>query len=110
MGRSHISEWSLDDGNDDGSHEHQKKINIKKPSSPVTSSKYQTQETSLTPEEKKTEVIYGTKKTTNMIVKAINNTISKWDNYANSQGPSIAIEVGPIRNAFKDAFKKGIKI
>lgn len=60
--------------------------------------------------EERTEVIYGTKKTTDTIVKSINNTILKWDNYTNSKGPSIAMGVGPIREAFREAFKKGIKI
>lgn len=58
----------------------------------------------------KTVVIYGTRKTTNTIVKAINNTVLKWDNYANAQDPSIAMGIGPIRKAFKEVFNKGVKI
>ncbi|WP_458745475.1 hypothetical protein [Candidatus Nitrosocosmicus sp. T] len=58
----------------------------------------------------RTEVIYGSEKTTQMILKVIDNTSIKWDNYTNSQGPSIGMGVNPIRNGFIDAYKRGIII
>lgn len=60
--------------------------------------------------DERTEVIYGTDKTTYMILKVLSNTLLKWDNYTNSQGPSIGMGVDPIRKGFKDANKKGVKI
>ena len=58
----------------------------------------------------RTEVIYGSEKTTKMILKVLDNTSIKWDNYTNSQGPSIGMGVNPIRKGFKDAYKRGIII
>ena len=58
----------------------------------------------------RTEVIYGSEKTTKMILKVLDNTSIKWDNYTNSQGPSIGMGVNPIRKGFKDASKRGIII
>jgi two-component system, OmpR family, sensor histidine kinase VicK len=60
--------------------------------------------------DEKTEVIYGTEKTTCMILKVLSNTSLKWDNYTNSQGPSIGMGVDPIRKGFKEAYKRGVKI
>ena len=60
--------------------------------------------------DERTEVIYGTDKTTYMILKVLSNTSLKWDNYTNSQGPSIGMGVDPIRKGFKDANKRGVKI
>ena len=45
-----------------------------------------------------------------MILKVLSNTSLKWDNYTNSQGPSIGMGVDPIRKGFKDANKRGVKI
>ena len=45
-----------------------------------------------------------------MILKVLSNTSVKWDNYTNSQGPSIGMGVDPIRKGFKDANKRGVKI
>src|SRR5215210_6970755 len=58
----------------------------------------------------RTEVIYGSEKTTKMILKVLDDTSIKWDNYTNSQGPSIGMGVNPIRKGFKDAFNRGILI
>ena len=60
--------------------------------------------------DERTEVIYGTEKTTYMILKVLSNTSLKWDNYTNSQGPSIGMGVDPIRKGFKEAYKRGVKI
>lgn len=60
--------------------------------------------------DERTEVIYGTDMTTYMILKVLSNTSLKWDNYTNSQGPSIGMGVDPIRKGFKDANKRGVKI
>ncbi len=60
--------------------------------------------------DERTEVIYGTEKTTCMILKVLSNTSLKWDNYTNSQGPSIGMGVDPIRKGFKEAYKRGVKI
>ncbi|WP_458720315.1 ATP-binding protein [Candidatus Nitrosocosmicus sp. R] len=60
--------------------------------------------------DERTEVIYGTEKTTYMILKVLSNTSLKWDNYTNSQGPSIGMGVDPIRKGFKEANKRGVKI
>ncbi len=57
-----------------------------------------------------TEVIYGTERTTIQILKVLLNTTIKYDNYTNSQGPSIGMGIDPIRKGFKDAYKKGVKI
>lgn len=58
----------------------------------------------------KTEVIYGSEKTTKMILIVLDNTSIKWDNYTNSQGPSIGMGVNSIRNGFHDAYKRGVLI
>lgn len=58
----------------------------------------------------RTEVIYGSERTTKMILKVLNNTSIKWDNYTNSPGSSIGMGVNPIRKGFKDAYKRGILI
>ena len=34
----------------------------------------------------RTEVIYGSERTTKIILKVLDNTLIKWDNYTNSQG------------------------
>ena len=41
----------------------------------------------------KTKVVYGEEKTTKLILKALNNSKNKWDNYTNSKGPTIAMGV-----------------
>ena len=43
----------------------------------------------------RTEVIYGSEKTTKMILKVLDNTSIKWDNYTNSQGPPLGWELTP---------------
>ena len=43
----------------------------------------------------RTEVIYGSEKTTQMILKVLDNTSIKWDNYTNSQGPPLGWELTP---------------
>jgi two-component system, OmpR family, sensor histidine kinase VicK len=58
----------------------------------------------------KTEVIYGSEKTTKMILIVLDNTSIKWDNYTNSQGPSIGMGVNSIRKGFHDAYKRGVLI
>ncbi|MDF0682274.1 MAG: hypothetical protein P0116_15050 [Candidatus Nitrosocosmicus sp.] len=58
----------------------------------------------------RTEVIYGSEKTTKMILTVLDNTSIKWDNYTNSQGPSIGMGVSPIRKGFKEAYRRGILI
>ena len=58
----------------------------------------------------KTEVIYGSEKTTKMILMVLDNTSIKWDNYTNSQGPSIGMGINSIRKGFHDAYKRGVLI
>ena len=43
----------------------------------------------------RTEVIYGSERTTKMILKVLDNTSIKWDNYTNSQGPPLGWELTP---------------
>ncbi|HKR72619.1 MAG TPA: HAMP domain-containing sensor histidine kinase, partial [Candidatus Nitrosocosmicus sp.] len=55
----------------------------------------------------RTEVIYGTEDTTKRILEVLSSTAKKWDNYTNSQGPSIGMGVNPIRKGFKEAYERG---
>ncbi len=41
----------------------------------------------------KTTIVYGETMTTKLILKTLNNAKSRWDNYANSKEPTIAIGV-----------------
>ncbi len=43
--------------------------------------------------EEKTIIVYGEDKTTKLILKALHNSKDKWDNYANSEGPTIAMGI-----------------
>ena len=58
----------------------------------------------------RTKVVYGEEKTTKLILKALNNSKNKWDNYTNSEGPTIAMGVTRIRKGMENAYERGIKI
>jgi two-component system sensor histidine kinase VicK len=58
----------------------------------------------------KTTVVYGEDMTTRLILKTLNNAKSRWDNYANSQGPTIAIGVEQLRKGMKRAHDRGVRI
>ncbi|HXT83090.1 MAG TPA: hypothetical protein VN704_01985, partial [Verrucomicrobiae bacterium] len=58
----------------------------------------------------RTKVVYGEEKTTKLVLKALNNSKSKWDNYTNSEGPTIAMGVPHIRKGIENAYERGIKI
>lgn len=55
-------------------------------------------------------VVYGEDKTTELIVQTINNAKERWDNYADSQGPTIAMGVDQLRKGMRDAYERGVKI
>ncbi len=58
----------------------------------------------------KTMVVYGGDKTTKLILQALNNARSRWDNYADSNGPTIAMGIEQIRKGFRVAHERGVKI
>ncbi|MGN6613725.1 MAG: histidine kinase dimerization/phospho-acceptor domain-containing protein, partial [Candidatus Nitrosocosmicus sp.] len=58
----------------------------------------------------KTIVVYGEDETTIIILKVLNNSIKRWDNYANSKGPTIAMGLERLRKGMENAFKRGVKI
>ncbi|MDQ4072894.1 MAG: ATP-binding protein [Thermoproteota archaeon] len=58
----------------------------------------------------KTTVIYGEEMTTRLILKTLNNAKNRWDNYANSKGPTIAIGVEQLRKGMRNAYDRGVKI
>jgi signal transduction histidine kinase len=62
------------------------------------------------PFKEKTVIVYGEDETTKIILHALNNSNKKWDNYANSNGPTIAIGLQQLRKGMKNAYKRGVKI
>ena len=58
----------------------------------------------------KTIVVYGEDETTIIILKVLNNSKERWDNYANSKGPTIAMGLERLRKGMENAFKRGVKI
>src|SRR3954470_13628060 len=60
--------------------------------------------------EENTKVIYGEEQTTELILKALNNSKERWDNYANSEGPAVAMGLEPLRQGMNNAFNRGVKI
>ncbi|MER5175956.1 MAG: HAMP domain-containing sensor histidine kinase [Candidatus Nitrosocosmicus sp.] len=58
----------------------------------------------------KTIVVYGEKETTKLIIKVLYNSKNRWDNYASSEGPTIAMGVTPLKNGMKNAYERGVKI
>ncbi|MGN6349257.1 MAG: ATP-binding protein [Candidatus Nitrosocosmicus sp.] len=58
----------------------------------------------------KTVVVYGEDESTKIILHALNNSKERWDNYANSNGPTIAIGLEQLRKGMKNAYKRGVKI
>ncbi len=60
--------------------------------------------------EEKTIVVYGENKTTELIVQTLNNAKIRWDNYADSQGPTIAMGVEQLRKGMRHAYERGVKI
>ena len=58
----------------------------------------------------KTVVVYGEDKTTELIIQTLNNAKNRWDNYADSQGPTIAMGVEQLRKGMKHAYERGVKI
>jgi hypothetical protein len=57
-----------------------------------------------------TVIVYGEEQTTKIILKALNNSQERWDNYANSKGPTIAMGLEPLRKAMKNANSRGVRI
>jgi two-component system, OmpR family, sensor histidine kinase VicK len=58
----------------------------------------------------KTVVVYGEDKTTELIVHTLNNAKDRWDNYADSQGPTVAMGVEKLRKGMRQAYERGVKI
>ena len=58
----------------------------------------------------KTVVVYGEDKTTELIVHTLNNAKDRWDNYADSQGPTVAMGVEKLRKGMRHAYERGVKI
>jgi len=58
----------------------------------------------------KTVVVYGEDKTTKLFVQTLNNAKDRWDNYADSQGPTVAMGVEQLRKGMRHAYKRGVKI
>lgn len=59
---------------------------------------------------KKTVVVYGGDKTTELILLTLANTRSRWDNYADSNGSTIAMGIDQLRNGNRHAYERGVKI
>ncbi len=60
--------------------------------------------------EEKTKVVYGEEKTTKLILKALYNSKNRWANYANSEGPTIAMGIESLRKGMRNAYERGVKI
>ena len=60
--------------------------------------------------EENTKIVYGQEETTKIILQALNNSQERWDNYANSKGPTIAMGLEPLRKGMKNAYSRGVKI
>jgi len=60
--------------------------------------------------EEKTVVVYGEDKTTELIVQTLNNAQDRWDNYADCQGPTVAMGVEQLRKGMRHAYDRGVKI
>src|SRR6185503_1445366 len=60
--------------------------------------------------EESTKIVYGEEETTKTILHALNNSQERWDTYANSKGPTIAMGLEPLRKGIKNAYSRGIKI
>ena len=58
----------------------------------------------------KTIVVYGEEKTTKLILKALYNSKNRWDNYANSEGITVAMGITPLIKGMKNAYERGVKI
>ena len=58
----------------------------------------------------KTRVVYGEDETTELILQTLDNAKSRWDNYADSNGPTIAMGIEQIRKGFRNAHARGVKI
>jgi two-component system sensor histidine kinase VicK len=58
----------------------------------------------------KTVVVYGEDRTTELIVHALDNAKDRWDNYADSQGPTVAMGVEQLRKGMRQAYERGVKI
>jgi two-component system sensor histidine kinase VicK len=58
----------------------------------------------------KTIVVHGEDETTKLILQALGNANSRWDNYADSNGPTIAMGIDQIRKGFRYAHDRGVKI
>jgi hypothetical protein len=57
-----------------------------------------------------TKVVYGEEKTTQVILKVLDNTNVRWDNCSNSEGPVFMMESEQIKKELKNAFARGVKI
>jgi len=51
----------------------------------------------------KTRVVYGEDETTKLILQTVNNARSRWDNYADSNGPTIAMGLEQLRKGMRNA-------
>jgi two-component system sensor histidine kinase VicK len=60
--------------------------------------------------EENTIIVYGEEETTKIILQALNNSQERWDNYANSKGPTIAMGLEKLRKGMKNAYSRGVKI
>ena len=58
----------------------------------------------------KTVVVYGEDKTTKLFVQTLNNAKDRWDNYADSHGPTVAMGVEQLRKGMRHAYERGVKI
>ncbi len=58
----------------------------------------------------KTRVVYGGDETTKVILQTVNNARSRWDNYADSNGPTIAMGIEQLRKGMRNAHRREVKI
>ena len=62
------------------------------------------------PLKEKTRVVYGEDETTKVILQTVNNARRRWDNYADSNGPTIAMGIEQLRKGMRNAHRRGARI
>ncbi len=59
------------------------------------------------PQKERTRVVYGEDETTKVILQTVNNARRRWDNYADSNGPTIAMGIEQLRKGMRNAHRRG---
>ncbi len=62
------------------------------------------------PQKERTRVVYGEDETTKVILQTVNNARRRWDNYADSNGPTIAMGIEQLRKGMRNAHRRGVRI